>query len=182
MAEARISGIRRSASYKLPARREPAKRNARVDPRRQPSVKSGSVKRDAPKAAAERNQTGSRPLSRQPGQRHLPVSRTVGRMITDIHSLQLPLLCQLSKSTPNILWSVGSSLNNQFLQVGRGHPALMVARMSFSSVLGRHARGTARDVVLAGKPSRAQTSSAIKEESRMPGIAARDKNPDVMAW
>jgi hypothetical protein len=78
-------------------------------------------------------------------------------MITDIHSLQLPLLCQISKSTPNILWSLGSLLHNQFLQVGRGNPALMVARMSFSSVLGRRARRAARGVVLAGGPSRAQT-------------------------
>jgi hypothetical protein len=94
-------------------------------------------------------------------------------MITDIHNLQLPLLCQLSKSTPNILWSVGSSLSNQFLQVGRANPALMVARMSFSSVLGRHARRTASRVARAAKPLRVRTPSASKEESRMRRIAAR---------
>ena len=60
-------------------------------------------------------------------------------MIADFHNLQFSLLCQLSKSTPNILWSVGSSLHNQFLQVGRGNPAVMVARLSINSMLGRHA-------------------------------------------
>jgi hypothetical protein len=99
-------------------------------------------------------------------------------MITDIHNLQLPLLCQLSKSAPNILWSVGSSLHNQFLQVGRGNPALMVARMSFSAVLGRHALRPERGAVRAAKPAR--TPSAIKRESRMARIAATDKNP--VAW
>jgi len=54
-------------------------------------------------------------------------------MISDIHNFQLPLLCQLSKSAPNILWSVGSSLQNQFLQVGRGNAAVMVARISLQS-------------------------------------------------
>src|ERR1700726_1703411 len=71
------------------------------------------------------------------------LSRTVTCMISDIHNLQLPLLCQLSKSTPNILWSVGSSLHNQFLQVGRGHPAVMVAKISFQSLLESHMLGEA---------------------------------------
>jgi hypothetical protein len=50
-------------------------------------------------------------------------------MIVDVHNLQLPFLCQLSKSAPNILWSVGSSLHNQFLQIGRGNPAVMVTKI-----------------------------------------------------
>jgi hypothetical protein len=63
-------------------------------------------------------------------------------MVSDLHNLQLPLLCQLSKSAPNILWSVGSSLQNQFLQVGQGNPAVMVARISLQSVFeGRTLRG-----------------------------------------
>jgi hypothetical protein len=65
-------------------------------------------------------------------------------MIADIHSFQLPLVCELSKSTPNILWSLGSSLHNQFLQVGKGNPAVIVAKMSFNAVLERHARKTPR--------------------------------------
>jgi hypothetical protein len=55
-------------------------------------------------------------------------------MFIDCHNLQLPLLCQLSKSAPNILWSVGSSLHNQFLQVGRGNPAVMAAKLSLRSL------------------------------------------------
>jgi hypothetical protein len=57
------------------------------------------------------------------------------RMMVDLHNLQLPLLCQLSRSAPNILWSVGSSLQNQFLQVGGDNPAVMAARISFKSLL-----------------------------------------------
>jgi hypothetical protein len=57
-------------------------------------------------------------------------------MISDIHNLQLPFLCQLSKSAPNILWSAGNSLHNQFLQVGSGNPAVMVAKISLRSVSG----------------------------------------------
>jgi hypothetical protein len=57
------------------------------------------------------------------------------RMMTDLHNLQLPLLCQLSKSAPNILWSLGSLFHNQFLQFGRGNPAVMVARVFFKSLL-----------------------------------------------
>jgi hypothetical protein len=57
----------------------------------------------------------------------------------DLHNLQLPFLCQLSKSAPNILWSVGSSVHNQFLQVGRGNPAVMAAKISLKSFLDRPA-------------------------------------------
>jgi hypothetical protein len=59
-------------------------------------------------------------------------------MTAELHHFQLILLCQISKLAPNILWSVGSSLHNQFLQVGRGNPAVMVARLSLNSVLDRH--------------------------------------------
>ena len=55
-------------------------------------------------------------------------------MIADFHNLQFSLLCQISKSTPNILWSLGSSLHNQFLQVGRGNPAVMAAKLSLRSL------------------------------------------------
>jgi hypothetical protein len=60
-------------------------------------------------------------------------------MMMDFHNLQLPLLCQLSKSAPNILWSVGSSVQNQFLQVGHGNPAVMAAKISLKSFLDRPA-------------------------------------------
>jgi hypothetical protein len=54
-------------------------------------------------------------------------------MFADLHNLQLPFLCcQLSKSAPNILWSVGSSIHNQFWQIGRVSAAVMVAKMSLS--------------------------------------------------
>jgi len=61
-------------------------------------------------------------------------------MMMDFHNLQLPFLCQLSKSAPNILWSVGSSVHNQFLQVGRGNAAVMAAKISLKSFLDRPAR------------------------------------------
>jgi hypothetical protein len=93
-------------------------------------------------------------------------SRTVTCMMTDIHSFQLISLCQLSKSTPNILWSVGSSLHNQFLQVGRGNPAIMVARMSFNSVVERYAGKAPRAAGIANSASRARALSgtAVREE------------------
>jgi len=59
-------------------------------------------------------------------------------MMVDFHNLQLLFLCQLSKSAPNILWSVGSSVHNQFLQVGRSNPAVMAARISLGSWLEAH--------------------------------------------
>jgi hypothetical protein len=95
------------------------------------------------------------------------LSRTVTCMISDIHNLQLPLLCQLSKSTPNILWSVGSSLHNQFLQVCSGNPAVMVARMSFNAVLDRHAGKKLRATGVANSASRARALSgtAVRKET-----------------
>jgi hypothetical protein len=51
--------------------------------------------------------------------------------MVDLHNLQFPLLCQLSRSAPNILWSVGSK---QLLQVGSDNPAVMAARISFKSL------------------------------------------------
>jgi hypothetical protein len=63
------------------------------------------------------------------------------RMIADLHSLQLPLLCQLSKSAPNILWSAGNSLHNEFLQVGRGNPAVMMAKISLKWLVLRQGLG-----------------------------------------
>ena len=74
-------------------------------------------------------------------------------MIADFHNLQFSLLCQFSKSTPNILWSLGSSLHNQFLQVGRGNPAVMVARLSINSMLGRHAGKTPPAAAIATRVS-----------------------------
>jgi hypothetical protein len=95
------------------------------------------------------------------------LSRTVTCMISDIHNLQLPLLCQLSKSTPNILWSVGTSLHNQFWQVGRGNPAVMAARISFNSVLERHSGKTSRAAGIAnsGSRARARSGTAVREET-----------------
>jgi hypothetical protein len=69
--------------------------------------------------------------------------QTMTPVIAEMHNFQLPLLCQLSKSAPNILWSVGSSVHNQFLLVGSGNPAVMAARISLKSMLKRH-NGRAR--------------------------------------
>jgi hypothetical protein len=91
-------------------------------------------------------------------------------MIADFHNLQFSLLCQLSKSTPNILWSVGSSLHNQFLQVGRGSPAVMVARLSLNSMLGRHAGGPTPAALTA---SGASTTLALSETTVGAEKAAR---------
>jgi hypothetical protein len=60
-------------------------------------------------------------------------------MIVDPHSLQVPLLCLIRKSAPNILWSVGGVANNQLLQVRKESLALMV-RISLMSLLA-HSRG-----------------------------------------
>jgi hypothetical protein len=82
-------------------------------------------------------------------------------MITDLHNLQLPLLCQLSKSTPNLLWSLGTSVHNQFLQVGRGSPAVMVARISLKSLLERQAGKTQGASKTACDASRARMLSGL---------------------
>ncbi len=80
-------------------------------------------------------------------------------MIVDFHNLELFFLCQLSKSAPNILWSIGSSMHNQFLQVGRVKPAVMAARISLKSFLERHT-GTvpgAEEIAHHATPSRYRT-------------------------
>jgi hypothetical protein len=101
---------------------------------------------------------------------HVASSRTVTPMIADLHGLQITLLCQLSKSTPNILWSVGSSLHNQFLQVGSENPAVMVARLSLNSMLGRHAGKTPPAAATA---SRASLTSALSRTTVRAEKAAR---------
>jgi hypothetical protein len=53
------------------------------------------------------------------------------RMIADIHNFQLPFLCQLSKSAPNVLWTVRGFLSENPLQVARSNPAVIVAKVSF---------------------------------------------------
>jgi hypothetical protein len=62
----------------------------------------------------------------------------VMRMIADVHNFQPPFLCQLSKSVPNILWSVGSLFHNQPLQVARSNPAVVIAKVSFQSFFEGH--------------------------------------------
>ncbi|HUN98478.1 MAG TPA: hypothetical protein VMU69_19880 [Bradyrhizobium sp.] len=54
-------------------------------------------------------------------------------MIVDPHSLQVPILCLIWKSAPNILWSIGGAANNQFLQMRKDNLALM-ARLSLVSL------------------------------------------------
>lgn len=68
----------------------------------------------------------------------MPLGRRVACMMPELQHLELSLVCQLSKLTPNILWSVGSSLHNQYLQIGTGNPAMMLARLSLNSVRDRH--------------------------------------------
>ncbi|HVX78641.1 MAG TPA: hypothetical protein VHB49_21120 [Bradyrhizobium sp.] len=55
-------------------------------------------------------------------------------MIVDPHSLQIPFLCLVWKSAPNILWSIGGAANNHFLQIRKDNLALM-ARISLMSLL-----------------------------------------------
>ena len=54
------------------------------------------------------------------------------RMLADLH---LPLLCQISKSAPSFLWSVGNFMNGHPLPIGRSNPALMIAKASVLSLL-----------------------------------------------
>jgi hypothetical protein len=82
------------------------------------------------------------------------------RIMVDLHNFQLPLLCQLSKSAPSILWSVGSSLQNQYLQVGRGNPAVMAAILSLKSLL----EGQAEEPPRAAKT--AATGAALRYRTR----------------
>lgn len=54
-------------------------------------------------------------------------------MIVDPHSLQVPVLCLIWKSAPNILWSIGGAADNQFLQIRKDNLALM-AKLSLMSL------------------------------------------------
>ena len=60
-------------------------------------------------------------------------------MIVDPHCLQVPILCLIWKSAPNILWSVGGVANNQLLQVRKESLAL-VAKMWLMSLLAHSGR------------------------------------------
>jgi hypothetical protein len=73
-----------------------------------------------------------------PWQRRLLSSRSVMRMISDIHNIELSFLCQISKSVPNILWNVRGFLNDNPLQVARSNPAVVVAKVSLQSLLEAH--------------------------------------------
>ena len=97
-----------------------------------------SGKRDHPIPASDRNQRAFGVLSVLLQRNRFGSDGYT--MMMDFHNLQLPFLCQLSKSTPNILWRVGSSVHNQFLQVGRGNPAVIAAKISLKSFLDRPAR------------------------------------------
>jgi hypothetical protein len=68
------------------------------------------------------------------------------RMIANVHNLQLPFLCQLSNSAPNILWSVGSVFHNQPLQVARSNPAVIIAKVSLQLFFEGHIKGRRGDV------------------------------------
>jgi hypothetical protein len=54
-------------------------------------------------------------------------------MLPDVHSLQLLMLCQLSKSAPNILWTARGLLSDNPLQVAGGHPTMEIAKISLQS-------------------------------------------------
>jgi hypothetical protein len=46
------------------------------------------------------------------------------RVIADKYYVQLPFLCQLSKSAPKVLWTVRGFLGDNPLQVARSNPAV----------------------------------------------------------
>jgi hypothetical protein len=54
-------------------------------------------------------------------------------MIVDPHSFQVPIVCLIWKSAPNILWSIGGAADNQLLQIRKDNLALM-ARLSLMSM------------------------------------------------
>lgn len=60
-------------------------------------------------------------------------------MIIDPHSLQVPFVCLVWKSAPNILWSVGGAADNQFLQIRKDNLVLM-ARLSLTSLFAKPRR------------------------------------------
>jgi hypothetical protein len=55
---------------------------------------------------------------------------------------------------PNILWSLGSSVHNQFLQVGRGNPAVVAAKISLNSLLERQIGKTPGAPKATARPTR----------------------------
>jgi hypothetical protein len=57
----------------------------------------------------------------------------------DPHSLQVPILCLIWKSAPNILWSLGGAADNQLLQIRKDNLAL-IARASLMSLFANSKR------------------------------------------
>ena len=55
-------------------------------------------------------------------------------IFSDVHSLQLIVLCRLSKSAPEILWSVRGFVSDSPLQqIGGSHPAVEIAKVTLRS-------------------------------------------------
>jgi len=82
--------------------------------------------------------------------------------MADLHNLELFLLCQFTKLSPNILWSLGSSFPNQLWRVGQSNPAAMMARLSLQSLLQRHGRTALRSSDVAAGRQVAATLDRIK--------------------
>jgi hypothetical protein len=57
--------------------------------------------------------------------------------VMDLHNLELLFVCMLSKSAPNILWTVRGLLSDNLLQVARSSPAIAVAKISLQSLFER---------------------------------------------
>jgi hypothetical protein len=57
-------------------------------------------------------------------------------LLSDVHSLQVVTLCRLSKSTPEILWSVRGFLSDGPLrQMAASSPAMEIAKVTLRSWL-----------------------------------------------
>jgi hypothetical protein len=55
-------------------------------------------------------------------------------IVSDVHSLQVIMLCRLSRSTPEILWSVRGFLNDSPLQqMAETNPAIEIAKVTLLS-------------------------------------------------
>jgi hypothetical protein len=106
-------------------------------------------------------------------------------MISDIHNIELSFLCQLSKSAPNILWSVRGFLNDNPLQVARSNPAVVVAKVSLQSLLeahryfGRSERRERAEAEEAADKKAAQTMEVVREFNSRRQSEAQDRVPSI---
>jgi hypothetical protein len=61
-------------------------------------------------------------------------------IVSDVHSLQLLMLCQLSKSAPNLLWTARGFLSDNPLHLAGNYQAMELVKISIRSLVEQSVR------------------------------------------